>query len=291
VWQDFVKTRATVGSHRQADSLGRDPQDRFITFTAPGDTSGTTWAQGINPRGDIVGGYFDNSGWQTFVLSDGKFRIVTPEGSAGGLAGGWLNTEMGINPEGDVVSSYSTGGSAIGFLLSRGKYTPIELPGASGCYGTFPAGINPKGDIVGWYSAVPDCQGHGFLLSKGVYTNIDVPGAADTSAVAINPRGDILGVYDDQAGTHGFLLSNGTFTTIDAPGAAGDTYALGINAQGDIVGFSFTVGAFLLSNGTFTPVDFPPGAGGIPWGIDAQGNIVGGYCDENGCGGFLLKKQ
>ena len=90
--------------------------------------------------------------------------------------------------------------------------------------------------------------------------------------------------------THGFLLSNGTFTTIDAPGG-GDTIPLGMNPQGDIVGFSFPLGAFLLSNGTFAPVGFPPGVDGVPWGIDPQGNIVGGYCDNNGCGGFLLRKE
>lgn len=291
-WRDFMNRRAALGSRPQAAEPARETQGRFITFTPPGAVDFTV-AQGINPRGDIVGGYFDSIGWRTFVLSKhGEFRDVTPQGATGGgLAGGWLNTEMAINSQGDLVSSYDTGGPAIGFLLSKGNYTPIDVPGASDCYGTIPAGINPQGDIVGWYAAPPDCVGHGFLLRDGVYTTIDVPGGFGTSALAINPQGDILGTYDDHGGTHGFLLHNGTFTTIDQPGAVGDTYLFGMNAQGDIVGFSFTFGSFLLSNGTFRSIDFPPGVGGIAWGIDPQGNIVGGYCDDNGCGGFLLKKE
>jgi len=35
---------------------------------------------------------------------------------------------------------------------------------------------------------------------------------------------------------HGFLLSRGAFATIDVTGAA-ETFARGINPQGDIVGF------------------------------------------------------
>ena len=56
-----------------------------------------------------------------------------------------------------------------------------------------------------------------------------------------------------------------TFTTIDVPGAAW-TYAIGINAHGQIVG-AFTdfpnsgYHGFLLDGGTFTVID-PPGATG-----------------------------
>jgi hypothetical protein len=294
-WRDFVKTRAVFGSQRQAADLARDPQGRFITFSVPGAVD-FPWVQGINPRGDIVGGYFDSSGiWQTFLLSHGKFRIITPQDAAPCCwAGGWLLTQMGINPQGDIVSSYSNGtrqGTSLGFLLTNGKYTPIDPAAGDGCAGgTIPAGINPQGDIVGSYTPYPDCSFHGFLLRDGLYTNIDVPGASGTWAVAINPQGDVLGMYDRGGSTHGFLLRNGTFTTIDAPGA-GDTFVFGMNPQGDIVGFTFDGGSFLFSNGTFTPLDFPPGIDGVGLGIDPQGNIVGGYCDNNGCGGFLLKKN
>lgn len=67
-------------------------------------------------------------------------------------------------------------------------------------------------------------------------STIDVPGASFTSATGINPQGDIVGQYDDEAGRrHGFLLVDGAFTTIDYPNAV-STGAFGINPQGDIVG-------------------------------------------------------
>ena len=50
-------------------------------------------------------------------------------------------------------------------------------------------------------------------------------------------------------GTHGFLISGSGFTTIDVPGAVA-TAAIGINAQGDIVGEYSDAGGthgFLLS--------------------------------------------
>jgi hypothetical protein len=52
--------------------------------------------------------------------------------------------------------------------------------------------------------------GHGFLLSKDKFIIIDVPAAFGIGAqgLAINPEGDILGLYFDGSGnTHGFLLS------------------------------------------------------------------------------------
>jgi hypothetical protein len=69
----------------------------------------------------------------------------------------------------------------------------------------------------------------------------------------------------------------------------GSTYkqALGINLQGNIVGFYIDSSGgqhgFLLSNGIFTAIDVP---GGIPGstqalGINLQGDIVGSYADSN----------
>src|SRR6266700_2754392 len=61
------------------------------------------------------------------------------------------------------------------------------------------------------------------------FTQIDVPGASFTVALAINPRGDIVGIYGDSNGNlHGFLLSKEKFTTIDVP-AATDTIPFGTN--------------------------------------------------------------
>ena len=73
----------------------------------------------------------------------------------------------------------------------------------------------------------------------GTFTTIDFPGATFTFAGAINPKGDIVGEYNDTAGVgHAFLLSNGVFTSFDFPGAI-FTDASGINPGGIIVGVYF----------------------------------------------------
>jgi hypothetical protein len=41
----------------------------------------------------------------------------------------------------------------------------------------------------------------------GRFVTVDPPGSLMTQALGINPRGDIVGVYTDAAGTHGFLLT------------------------------------------------------------------------------------
>ncbi len=113
-----------------------------------------------------------------------------------------------------------------------------------------------------------------------------------TTPSGINDRGDIIGSY--RAGTqvgdplHGFLLRDGSYTTIDEPNAKGVTYALGINAQGDVVGLFSDGGVlgthgFVLHQGTYTTIDAPGGGGfTAAVGINAQGVIVGRYQDAPG---------
>jgi hypothetical protein len=281
----------------------------YITFDVP--SSSFLGLEGINPRGDIVGEYFDtiNNFWQNFLLSDGTFSLTNPPGPPppACCGSGWLVTTSGINPRGDIVGSANDStGTAVGFLLSHGAYSDIKVPGAGCGIGTLPAGINPRGDVVGFYFDDATCGSHGFLLSKGTYTAIDVPAAlgagatapGTTIATAINPRGDILGTYNDSSFTvHSFLLSKkGEFTAIpDVPAPGATTYALGMNPQGDIVGWSCCgpLGGFLLSQGTISTIDVPESCGSsctVPYGITPKGDIVGSYLDNNGNHGFLLKR-
>ncbi len=136
------------------------------------------------------------------------------------------------------------------------------------------------------------------LAESDTFTTIDFPGASSTSAFGINPRGDIVGQYDDSAGvTHGFLLSGGEFTSIDFPGAS-STDADGINPRGDIVGRYRDVGGtfhgFLLLNEGITYITFdPPGATEtFAAGINDSGEIVGFYVDVGGTThGFLATPE
>ena len=186
-------------------------------------------------------------------------------------------------------------------LAKTNAFTTLEAS-SLGATNTAAQGINPQGDIVGNYT---DRSGkHGFLLSAGDYSPIDVSGATATSARDINPQGDVVGWYADSTGQHGFLRRGGSDTQFDFPGAT-LTNALGINPQGEIVGFyTDSMGrqhGFLHSGDDFsfgspgwTTLDatFPGTTRTLPRGINAQGDIVGGYDDRNGdrhafllCGG------
>jgi probable HAF family extracellular repeat protein len=123
----------------------------------------------------------------------------------------------------------------------------------------------------------------------GDYITLDDPRAAaglGTVASGIDDAGQIVGFYYDfSAHPHGFLYCGGVYTTLDDPlagngaafgGAAQGTYATGINAAGQIVGY------YLDSNGiehgflynpngaTYTTLDDPlanqgPVRSPIPW--------------------------
>ena len=120
----------------------------------------------------------------------------------------------------------------------------------------------------------------------------------------ISSRGDIAGTYWDTSGQpHGYLLSEGRFSPIDVPDATG-TYALGINANGDVVG-SYCVSlifrpkctfrindnhAYVLTDGVFTTFELPTTPRfSRAWGINPRGDIAGAYWDSNNRNhGFLL---
>ena len=124
-----------------------------------------------------------------------------------------------------------------------------------------------------------------------IFTTIDVPGSTFTFVTGINPRGDIVGSYQDATGRHGFMLSHGTFTTIDVPGST-FSIAYGINAQNDIVGIYGASGhtyGFLLSNGAFSTIDVPGSFETDARGINPKGDIVGPFNYNGGIStGYLL---
>src|SRR5262249_32867630 len=108
-----------------------------------------------------------------------------------------------------------------------------------------------------------------------------------TSAHGVSASGQIVGSYEDTA-RHGFLLDQGIYSTLDLPGWAGSSHATGINASGQIVGYSAIfdgVGpGFLLQNGSYTTLDGPDLRFAETHGINASGQIVGYYLDRTGPG-------
>lgn len=164
----------------------------------------------------------------------------------------------------------------------------IDYPGATF---TAPNGINSQGDIVGRYIGDGGAR-RGFLLDKhGSFKAIEYPGALTTSAVGINAAATVVGEYSDATRNHGFALSGGAFTQIDftvGSTVAHSTFAFGSNSSGAVVGeykilfkpLGDPGHAFLFEDGVFTHIS-PPGArAAVAWGINASGQSVGYYVDQ-----------
>jgi uncharacterized membrane protein len=219
-----------------------------------------SFATGIAPNGDVVGGFCPGEsgscsngvaihGYLFRNSSNSTVQIDVPSMLAT-LAGG-------INQSGQIVGmgcntttcSLSYPSESQGFLLNQigGSFTAINYPGA---LGTAATSINDAGDIVGNYIGCQSedaeseffqlpctyVQLHGFLLRGGTYTNIDPPRSISTLVGGINNSGEIVGSYAEAVFKgHGFLFKSGVYTIVDFPGAS-STGIGGVNDKGQIVG-------------------------------------------------------
>lgn len=123
------------------------------------------------------------------------------------------------------------------------------------------------------------------------FTTFDVPDSRSTQASAINPAGQITGIYEDiSVGLHGFLRQpDGTIITFDVPGAGSGnglgTFGQAINPAGKIAGFYFDpdnpeglahVHAFLRQpDGTIIIFDGPEATSTYVAAISPDGDITG----------------
>jgi uncharacterized membrane protein len=141
-------------------------------------------------------------------------------------------------------------------------------------------GINDAGDIIGVLTLAAS---RSFLNHGGIVTSIAVPGAFATAVSGINNRGDIVGTYmaTSSSPSISFLLRDGVYSNV--PGA------VGINAQGDIVGGSGTHGFILRHNGGLLTFDYPGASRTVANAINARGDIVGNYVTGVVTHGFLLR--
>jgi probable HAF family extracellular repeat protein len=120
-----------------------------------------------------------------------------------------------------------------------------------------------------------------------------------TEALGINDAGQIVGSYVQRlpkgfASHQGFVMTSGSPSRIFGPlDGASDSWALGINSSGQVVGYGHLVPApdsgWLLSQGTYTLLMVPGATITRAFGINAAGQVVGGYFDTNvnPLGGFL----
>jgi probable HAF family extracellular repeat protein len=246
----------------------------YTTIAVPG--SASTFANGINDRGQIVG-VSDTTTGSFFLYSDGVYSLINgPPGSLG-------TTAYGINNRGQIVGLAAIppvpffSSREEGFVYSGGNYTILQDPFA-GPLGTRATGINDAGRIVGIYwdsNNIP----HGFLYNAGSYETL----TQATFAYGINNQNQIVGWYAGE----GFLFNGTTYAPINVPSAKG-TVASGINDASEIVGdydpITGSTRGFLYSDGNYFTLPDPIQA---PQGINDRGQIVGYSEDSLGVHSFL----
>ena len=182
-------------------------------------------------------------------------------------------------------------------------FTSLDFPGGNLTTGR---GINNHGDIVGAYRV--NRPRHALLIKKGRYIPIapdSILGINYRESTNINDRGDITGQMIDENGfVHGFLVIDGQVTILDVPGAT-DTFALGINDSGLVVGYwdlldqngnTLAIYGFTWQDGGFidTKINFPGAAGSALFGVNARGDLSGVWVPDFFSGiehGFVCPKS
>lgn len=289
----------------------------------PGGIARSTSAQGINPAGQIVGGYRDAVGAQHgFVLSGGQFMPMDVPGAIAGAAGILPTTAKGISPSGDIVGDYATplnnsvpmdspaycpatGSVACikGFLYSGGKFSTVLFPGHPGA---IPQRITPDGDI---YGCLHDfdlmASMFGFGRSRSGYISLKPGGSELTDSSKSVPASmnngatpdgrTIVGLWTDMmtGHSHGYLVQDGNFQSYDVPGSLG-TNIWDINPAGAFVGVytdsnKKAHGFLQLPDGPAPiTIDYPNAVSTTAFGLNPGGAVVGQYTDTSGhTHGFL----
>jgi len=272
---------------------------RFITIDYPGAVD--TFVFGINPAGDIVGGYTDTLGHKHgFALRNGNFISFDWPGST--WTEGW-----GINPQGDIVGQYGWFENGLntvhGFLLRDGTLYPSDVPGQPN---TQAVKISPEGTIVGCYHV--GTAGGGTILNTMYGFVLDAAGVMTSHSMnrtmnnGVNPAGDVVGFYFSPTTgrvEESYLIRDGVTTWFQFPGSV-VTQAWDISPTGTIVGLhrSSLAGplpqfhGFVTEHGEMTSFDVPEASATRAYGVSATGDIVGYYTDSTGHNhGFLLSRR
>jgi probable HAF family extracellular repeat protein len=228
---------------------------------------------GINIKGQIVG-YVLNSGNPSACLySEEKWTMGL------GNLGIAVSKAYDINDNGQIVGySKNASGYEHAFLYSGG--TMIDL----GALGTQPnitsseaTGINNKGQIVGWSQITAFGAPHVFLYSEGKMMDLGLY-ANKSTLYRINDCGQIVGTLRTSSGDRAVLYSGGTWTELGTLGGT-DSYGVGINNIGQVVGYSRTASgythAFLYFRGKMTDLGTLGGQASLASGINNNGQIVG----------------
>src|SRR5262249_47809617 len=130
--------------------------------------------------------------------------------------------------------------------------------------------------------------GHPFVFAAGQMTDLGTLGGPHGEAAAINGSGQVVGAADTADFLHSpdaFLYSDGQMTDLGTLPGGNFSYATGINAAGEVCGWSSVPlaysHAFVYSDGMMTDIgtlySTPPGSpnNAEAYGINDAGQVVG----------------
>ncbi len=215
---------------------------------------GSAYALSINDPGQIVGFAEVTNSAHAFLFSNGAMTDL-------GTLGGSASFAFGINSAGEVVGYIDTANGARAFLYNTsGLYQLGTLGGTN----SFAYGINSFTQITGTSSTDNDGRTQAFLWQNGALLNLDslLPAGSGwelENAHGINDKGEIAGWGTINGQQRGFLYGNGSVTDLDTLPGGTNSFALGLNNGGQIVGVSSThsgtTHAFLWQNGAMTDLN------------------------------------
>jgi PEP-CTERM motif len=263
-----------------------------LTFVTDPTGTGFINLLGINDSGTIAG--FDNGVTNAgFTLTlPANFTVVNFPSALAANPPVVSSQVTGINAAGDLSGLYvDNSGNTHGFTDIGGAFKTVD--NSLSTVFNQALGINNSDETVGYYAPtqtgtpgdVAYSQKSGSFTDINALINAQLAPNFNSQAVGINSDStpEIVGFYQPDAGlttSFGFLDVGGVLTEIDPFGST-FTQALGVNDEGEIVGFYLDAGGnqhgYIDNGGVFTSFDPPGSASTTINGINDKGDIVGFY--------------
>ncbi|MBV9282458.1 MAG: hypothetical protein JOZ41_20460, partial [Chloroflexi bacterium] len=193
--------------------------------------SAQTQVIGINNLGDTVGFYVDAKGTTHGFYRNprlNKWWTIDVPGTS-------FNQLLGVNDHGSTAGYYQFGKANIFQPYTRQAAGAFDLPPIPNAQMT---NINNHDQMTG-FQVLSASSNRAFVVLGGQVRYFQYPGSTFTQALGLNNQGEVVGTYNDRAGTaHGFTYDtrSGAFHEVNVPRST-STVINGVNDHGWIVGF------------------------------------------------------